>query len=126
MKTRTSKRVVTFGHPFVLDSFDKELPAGDYDVETDEELLEGISFTAYRRMLIVIRLPGRPGERQVLTIDPNELDAALERNRARTATLAKAEADQRALRCERESRLSAVDLRAIERAENEGMFVPPT
>ena len=56
-----------------------------------------------------------------MTIDPNELDTALERDRARTATLAKAEADQRALRCERESRLSAVDLRAIERAENEGM-----
>ena len=83
MKIRTSKKTVTFRRPFVLGGFDEVLPAGAYSVETDEELLEGISFPAYRRILSVIRLhakPGHPGLTQTLTIDPNELDAALKRD----------------------------------------------
>jgi hypothetical protein len=76
---------VTFRRPFVLGGFDEVLPAGDYIVETDEEMLDGISFPAYRRISTLIYLhakPGSPGRRQALTIDPNELDAALLRDRA--------------------------------------------
>ncbi len=83
MLTRTSRKTVTFRRPFVLGGFDEALPAGDYSVETDEELLVGLSFPAYRRVLTHICLhpkPGRPGVTQTLTIDPNELDAALERD----------------------------------------------
>jgi hypothetical protein len=89
MLTRTSRRTVTFRRPFVLGSFDKELPAGAYEVETDEELLQGVSFPAYRRTLTLLHLQprlGRPRLAQTLTIDPNELDAALERDRAPAAT----------------------------------------
>jgi hypothetical protein len=85
MTTRTSKKTVTFTRPFVLRGFDEELPAGAYVVETDEELLQGISFPAYRRVSTLIYLhakPGNPGRRQALTIDPNELDAALLRDQA--------------------------------------------
>jgi hypothetical protein len=85
MTIRTSKRTVTFRRPFVLGGSDELLPAGAYRVETDEELLEGISFPAYRRVLTLIRLqarPGHPGLTQTLTIDPNELDAALKRDQA--------------------------------------------
>lgn len=83
MTTRTSKTTVTFRRPFVLGGFDEVLQAGTYSVETDEELLEGISFPAYRRILTVIHLhaqPGHPGLTQMLTIDPKELDAALKRD----------------------------------------------
>ena len=89
MTIRTSKRTVTFKQPFVLLSFDQELPAGDYQVETDEELLAGVSFPAYRRILTIIHLhptPGRPGETLALTIDPNELTAALERDQTHAET----------------------------------------
>ena len=85
MTIRTSKRTVTFARPFVLGGFDEELPAGAYSVETDEEVLEGISFPVYRRILTVIHLhanPDHPGVTQTLTIDPNELDAALVRDQA--------------------------------------------
>ncbi len=85
MAIRTSKKTVTFRRPFVLGGFDEVLPAGAYRVETDEELLEGISFPAYRRILSLIHLrpePGHPGLVQTLTIDPNELDAALKRDQA--------------------------------------------
>lgn len=85
MTRRTSKSTVTFSKPFVLGGFDEVLPAGAYDVETDEELLEGISFPVYRRLLTNIQLharSGHPGLTETLTIDPNELDAALKRDQA--------------------------------------------
>jgi hypothetical protein len=76
---------VTFKRPFVLGDFDEVQPAGAYRVETDEELLEGISFPAYRRTLTLIHLhaqPGHPGRTQMLDIDPNDLEAALMRDQA--------------------------------------------
>lgn len=85
MAIRTSKKEVTFRLPFVLGGFDEVLPAGVYGVETDEVLLEGISFPAYRRISTLIHLhakPGHPGLSRTLTIDPDELDAALKRVQA--------------------------------------------
>ena len=85
MTTRTLKTTITFRRPFALDGLDKPLPAGTYHVETDEELLEGLSFSAYKRVLAVIHLqatPNEPGRKQSLTVDPKELDAALQRDRA--------------------------------------------
>ena len=80
MKTRTSERTVTFRNSFVLASLDEELPAGDYSVEIEEQLIEGISYAAYRRTSTVLRLPARSGPSHLtraLTVDPEELDAAL-------------------------------------------------
>jgi hypothetical protein len=37
---------------------DRMVPAGDYRVVTDEELIEGLSFPAYRRVSTVVFLPG--------------------------------------------------------------------
>ena len=85
MTVRTTKKTVTFANSFTLGDFDEVLAPGTYDVETDEELLEGLSFNAYRRILTLIHLPaksGNPGHSQTLTIDPNELGAALKRDAA--------------------------------------------
>ena len=41
---------MTFSHPFLLKDIDRTLPPGDYQVITDEELIEGLSFSAYRRV----------------------------------------------------------------------------
>jgi len=87
MTIRTSKKTVTFRRPFVLGGFDEVLPAGAYNVETDEALLEGVSFPAYRRISTLIDLhakPDHPGLTRTLKIDPNELDAALMRDQAPT------------------------------------------
>ena len=45
MTTRTTKKTVTFAKPFTLSPLDEVLEPGDYDVETDEELLDGLSFS---------------------------------------------------------------------------------
>ena len=88
MTIRTTTRTVTFTRPFTLRSFDDALPAGAYVVETDEEPLDSMSLPVYRRVLTILHLPampGHPGRTQSVTIDPDELDAALQRDRA-TAT----------------------------------------
>ncbi|NQV20454.1 MAG: hypothetical protein HQ511_03455 [Rhodospirillales bacterium] len=85
MTIRTTRKTVTFRRPFVLDGFDEVLPAGAYSVETDEKLLEGVSALAYRRVSALIHLHGRasnPGLTRTLSIDPNELDAAIKRDQA--------------------------------------------
>lgn len=85
MTLRTTRKTVTFASSFVLGDFDEVLPPGAYDVETDEELIEGLSFHAYRRVLTLLHLPGPRGLSRVLTVDPSELDAALKRDGASTA-----------------------------------------
>jgi hypothetical protein len=82
---RTTENTVTFNKPFTLAGIGEVLPAGAYRVETDEELLQGISFHAYRRVQTLIHLhskSGNPRLTRTLTIDPKDLDAALKRDHA--------------------------------------------
>jgi hypothetical protein len=128
MTTRTSKMTVTFRRSFVLGESEEVLPAGTYEVETDEELLEGVSFPAYRRTLTVIHLhpkPGQPGITRTLTIDPNELDAALQRDQAHAEFPVGRDASQKKLNGAAYSRQEEADDQAIERAEDEGMILHP-
>jgi hypothetical protein len=77
---RTTRQAVTFRRPFMVSGVDDHQPAGTYTVETDEELIEGLSFSAYRRTSTRIYLPptpSRPGITETVTIDPGEVDAAL-------------------------------------------------
>lgn len=83
--TRTTKKTVSFTKPFILGGFDEHLPAGTYDVEIDEEPMEGLSFTAYRRVLTLLHLPAKADQRglsQTLTVDLDELEAALRQDEA--------------------------------------------
>jgi len=91
MTTRTTKAAVTFGRPFVVSAYDEPLPAGTYDVEFDEQLLDGVSFPVYRRVVALLSLPVAPeraNQHQILAIDPNELDEALARDRAAAGPVA--------------------------------------
>lgn len=93
--TKTSKHLVTFRHPFMLGKKNEEWPAGDYTIETEHE--SGIVLSAPELSLVstimVVRPPaGERGKTRFVEIDSSELAAAL-----------------------------ALDRRALERAENEGM-----
>jgi hypothetical protein len=77
MTVRTSRKTVTFRRPFSLSGLDEMQPAGTYTVETNEELLEGPSFPAWRRTATVILLrpqAGAVGLGHDLEIDPVELE----------------------------------------------------
>jgi len=85
MPTRRRKTTVTFKNPFTLTGFGEIISSGTYSVETDEELLEHLSFPVYRRKLTLLHLgtkPGSPGVTRTWTIDPNALEAALKRDQA--------------------------------------------
>lgn len=51
---RTTKSSVTFTSAFQLNGFDGLAPAGTYDVETDEEIIEGNDRTVYRRVATIL------------------------------------------------------------------------
>jgi len=127
MMIHTYKRTVTFRQPFTLKSIDEVLPAGAYTVETDEEPLTGISFLGYRRIQTLLHLPGKPGQTgpsRLLTIDPNELDAALRYDQvsADASVFEGPENNSEKLKTIPQRQV-AEDNRAIERAEDEGMMV---
>ena len=83
MTVRTSRKSVTFSRPFSLSGIDEVQPAGTYTVETDEELLPGLSFPAYRRLATLMVLRSRGGAPvAVANIDPLELQAAQDRDAA--------------------------------------------
>jgi hypothetical protein len=60
MTTRSRRETVTFQHPFRIKGIDRSLPAGAYEVITDEEMIEGLSFAAYRRVATMIVVPAAP------------------------------------------------------------------
>src|ERR1700751_4758456 len=95
MTARSLSKDVVFIRPFLLKGIDRTLPAGTYRVVTDEELIEGISFPVHRRVATMIFVPGRQGGSSIemLTIDPLDLQAALERRRPTQEILIKAVLD---------------------------------
>ena len=60
MTTRTRRETVTFAHPFKINGIDRSLPPGAYEVITDEEMIEGLSFASYRRVATMIVVPAAP------------------------------------------------------------------
>jgi hypothetical protein len=77
MAMRTTTKTVTFHRPFYLKGIDRMLPPADYRVVTDEELIDGLSFAAYRRVSTVIFVPAEFGSAvEMASIDPVDLQAA--------------------------------------------------
>jgi hypothetical protein len=80
MMERITHGSVTFQHAFVLRDVDGMQPPGTYRIETVEEPLTTLSFLAYRRVSTTITLPAvgvASLRKQIITIDPDELQAAL-------------------------------------------------
>ncbi|WP_072391501.1 hypothetical protein [Hyphomicrobium sp. CS1GBMeth3] len=89
MTTRTTRSTAVFNSAFTLGGIDGELPAGSYRIESEEELIEGLSFVAFRRVETTIELPAIGSvshKRQVVAIDPLDLAMAQERDTARPQT----------------------------------------
>lgn len=83
MTERTTESEITFLHPFVLSSLVMPLEAGTYRLVVDEELIEGLSFPAYRRTGTHLEIPAvgaMMSTRQLLQVHPQELEAAMHKD----------------------------------------------
>jgi hypothetical protein len=58
MTTRSRRETVHFKHSFRLRGVDRLLPPGAYEVITDEEMIEGLSFPCFRRVATLMMIPG--------------------------------------------------------------------
>ena len=75
MSIRSRRETVTFNHPFRIRGIDRMLPAGAYEVVTDEEMIEGLSFASWRRIATMITVPaeGARGVTEMLSIGSVDL-----------------------------------------------------
>ena len=72
--TRTRKKFLTFARSFELRGVDYPLPAGSYEIISDEELIEGLSFPVYRRVSTWIMARRSAGAAtEMISIDPDDL-----------------------------------------------------
>jgi hypothetical protein len=80
--TRTQRRTIEFRHAFLLKGIDRILPPGKYDVVSDEELIEGLSFPVYRRVSTIIFVPAaaQASAIEMVTVHPRDLQSAQDRN----------------------------------------------
>ncbi|TMV09148.1 hypothetical protein FGK63_08560 [Ruegeria sediminis] len=80
MALRSIKSTVSFPQPFTLSGYSDELPAGAYELLVEEELIEGLSFTAYRRTAIYLTIHGKGrslGRTEMRPITWTDLETAL-------------------------------------------------
>jgi hypothetical protein len=84
MATRTRRKTVVFSRPFLLKGIDRVLPPGNYEVVTDEELIEGLSFPVYHRVSTAMMVPAQnqASSVEMLMINPRDLEAAQARDGA--------------------------------------------
>jgi len=73
---RSRREAVTFKHPFRIRGVDRLLPAGTYEVITDEESIEGLSFAAFRRIATMILVPGAASASMLEMISIGSVDLA--------------------------------------------------
>jgi hypothetical protein len=78
MTMRTRRETISFAGPFRIDGVDRVLPAGAYEVITDEEMIEGLSFASFRRVATMIMVPAAAhnGSTEMVQIDPADLARA--------------------------------------------------
>ena len=79
MTRRTRQSIFRFPAPFAVSDIEEMQPPGDYAVEEDDELIEGLSWLAYRRVATFILLPAlgkRRGTTRAVRIEPGEIAGA--------------------------------------------------
>ena len=87
MTIRTTRTIVSFANPFVLQGLEGAQPAGEYVVLTDDQRIEGLSRIAYRRVATQLQTPARfasQSRTQSYAISQTGLDAALMKDRHQT------------------------------------------
>lgn len=77
MTIRSRRETITFRHPFRIRGIDRLLPPGAYEVITDEEMIEGLSFASFRRVATMIMVPaGTPHSSAMEMVSIGSVDLA--------------------------------------------------
>jgi hypothetical protein len=79
MTMRSRRETITFRHPFRIKGIDRLLSAGAYQVVTDEEMIEGLSFASFRRVATMIMVPAAAphnSSMEMISISPVDLTDA--------------------------------------------------
>jgi hypothetical protein len=79
MTTRSRRETVHFKHPFRIKGIDRLLAPGAYEVITDEEMIDGLSFASFRRVATMIMVPGaapRMSAMEMISINSADLSDA--------------------------------------------------
>lgn len=94
MTSRTTASTVTFAYPFTIAGCSDERPAGNYEITTEENLLQNLSFAAYRRTVTHLRIEGLKGtgHTEMRPIDPSNLELALSLDQMRSTKVKNSEA----------------------------------
>jgi len=95
MLTRSTRSMVTFSNEFTIGDSQRELPAGTYEIVVEEELLQGISFEAYRRIATYLMVRGRgsnAGQTTMQMTTKEDLEHAIACDRALSETTNHSEA----------------------------------
>jgi hypothetical protein len=83
MTMRSSTSHVEFRHPFNVPGSREQLPPGRYEVLVEEELLEGLSFAAYKETAAYLMIYGKghkSGPTEMRPISSAYLNMALKRD----------------------------------------------
>lgn len=84
---RTRREWLTFAASFKLVGVDHPMPAGAYQIITDEELIEGLNFPVFRRVRTwIMARASASGPEEMVAIDPTELARTHERGSVRERT----------------------------------------
>ncbi len=80
MLTRSTRSMVTFSNDFMIGDSQRELAAGTYEIVVEEELMQGLSFEAYRRIATYLMVQGRgskAGQTTMQVITQEDLEHAI-------------------------------------------------
>ena len=79
MTMRSRRETVHFRHPFRIKGIDRQLAPGAYEIITDEEMIEGLSFASFGRVATMIMVPGaapRTSSMEMISISSIDLSDA--------------------------------------------------
>jgi hypothetical protein len=93
MRTQST---VTFQRPFTLNRGVGELPPGTYDIEIDEEEIQAIDRTAYRRVAIYFYVQ-KSASTRTIAVTPADLESALKRDSTSALGQSNTDADELAV-----------------------------
>ncbi len=125
MLTRIIEERVVFNSPFQLPGSKKLLSSGSYRIKINQEVIEGLSFLAYRKTSVILFVPidntdPASGERSII-FEPQDFNAFLQKDKTRHSRLFYEIKESRSGSSWHENDISSELRTEIERAENEGM-----